>query len=89
MHCSSQILFFLGVYQLLISRALASTIYVAPNLTESVPLENQQYLIGVISTFFVAVAAYLGIKSLMDINYDDDTLLMVEVPHDHLQDVAE
>lgn len=67
----------------------ASTVYVSPSNTQSMPAENQQYLIGVISTLFVGVSAYLGIKALMDINYDDDTLLMVEVPEDHLHENAE
>lgn len=64
--------------------ASGSTTYVAPGVTESMPVENQQYLIGVISTAFVGIAAFFGIKALMDINYSDDTLLMVEVPEDHL-----
>lgn len=63
--------------------AAASSVYVAPEITETMPVENQQYLIGVISTAVVGIAAFFGIKSLMDIDYSDDTLLMVEVPEDH------
>eukprot|EP00796_Vickermania_ingenoplastis_P004085 gene4085-2933_t len=74
---------------LLAASAEASTNYVAPGVTESTSTENQSYLIGVISTFFVAVAAYLGVKALMDINYDDDSLLMVEVPDDTMHNDVE
>lgn len=80
-------------YLLLLAFALcgcaAAKEYVAPGPAESMPAENQQYLIGVISTLFVGVAAFLGIKALMDINYDDDTLLMVEVPEDAQHDMSE
>uniref|UniRef100_A0A146L6K0 Uncharacterized protein n=1 Tax=Lygus hesperus TaxID=30085 RepID=A0A146L6K0_LYGHE len=54
--------------------------YVAPNLQHDTTALDDQYLIGVISFFFVTVAGVLAIRSLMVINYDDDTLLMVEVP---------
>lgn len=64
----------------------ASTTYVASRITESMPVENQQYLTGVISTAVVGIAAFFGIKALMDIDYSDDTLLMVEVPEDHLHE---
>lgn len=71
------------------TQAGASTTYVAPGVTQTMPAENQQYLIGVISTAFVGVAAYMGVKALMDINYDDDSLLMVEVPEEVIYDGGE
>lgn len=58
------------------------TVYVAPRLHETMSRRNQEYLIGVVSFLLVTLAAVLGIGFMMNINYDDDTLLMVEVPED-------
>lgn len=57
--------------------------YTMPTIEDGMSTKNEQYLIGVISTFFVVLATYLAVKSMVDINYDDDTLLMVEVPEDN------
>lgn len=60
----------------------ASTIYVAPGPTERLSVRNQEYLIGVVSFAIVIIAGIMGVMSMVNINYDDDTLLMVEVPED-------
>ncbi|KEG12335.1 hypothetical protein DQ04_01791070 [Trypanosoma grayi] len=52
---------------------------VAPNLLEPMDPTSQQYLIGVVSFFVFIVAAFLGVRALMNVDYSDDTLLMVEV----------
>ncbi|KAG5480547.1 hypothetical protein LSCM1_06251 [Leishmania martiniquensis] len=64
----------------------APTTYVAPSPTLGLSSTNQEYLIGVVSFFVVVVAAIMGIASMVKIDYDDDTLLMVEVPADLRQD---
>lgn len=45
-------------------------------------MKNEAYLIGVASFFVVVVAAIMAVTSMTNINYDDDSLLMVEVPED-------
>ncbi|KAG5480876.1 hypothetical protein GH5_07403 [Leishmania sp. Ghana 2012 LV757] len=64
----------------------ASKTYVAPSPTQGLSSKNQEYLIGVVSFIVMAVAAIMGIASMVKIDYDDDTLLMVEVPGDLRQD---
>ncbi|KAK7195670.1 hypothetical protein NESM_000496800 [Novymonas esmeraldas] len=60
----------------------ASTTYVAPDPTVGLSSKNQEYLIGVVSFAVVAVAGVMGVASMVRIDYDDDTLLMVEVPEE-------
>ncbi|ESL06002.1 hypothetical protein TRSC58_06331 [Trypanosoma rangeli SC58] len=52
---------------------------VAPDLLTPLSPSSQYYLIGVISFFVVALATFLGVSALVNIDYSDDTLLMVEV----------
>ncbi|KPI90081.1 hypothetical protein ABL78_0834 [Leptomonas seymouri] len=59
-----------------------SKTYVAPGPTESLSVRNQEYLIGVVSFIIVILAGVMGVMSMVNIDYDDDTLLMVEVPED-------
>ncbi|KAG8347488.1 hypothetical protein ERJ75_000956400 [Trypanosoma vivax] len=54
--------------------------YIAPSPLEPMPARSQQYLLGILSFLFVSVAAVLGVRAMMNINYDDDSLLMVEIP---------
>lgn len=58
----------------------AKTTFVAPPVATGLSQKNQDYLIGVISFAVVAVATVMAVSSMMNINYDNDTLLMVEVP---------
>lgn len=60
----------------------ASKTYVAPDPTVGLSFKDQEYLIGVVSFTVVVVACFMGVASMMKIDYDDDTLLMVEVPGD-------
>lgn len=64
------------------SAAAASTTYVATGPTERLSVRNQEYLIGVVSFAIVILAGIMGVMSMVNIDYDDDTLLMVEVPED-------
>lgn len=59
-----------------------SKTYVAPGPTERLSVRNQEYLIGVVSFIVVIIAGIMGVMSMVNIDYDDDTLLMVEVPED-------
>ncbi|EAN95098.1 hypothetical protein C3747_2g1502c [Trypanosoma cruzi] len=52
---------------------------VAPDVLAPMSPSSQCYLIGVVSFFVFALAALLGVRALMEIDYSDDTLLMVEV----------
>jgi hypothetical protein len=45
-------------------------------------VRNQEYLIAVVSFAIVIIAGIMGVMSMVNIDYDDDTLLMVEVPED-------
>jgi hypothetical protein len=60
----------------------ASKTYVAPGPTEGLTVRNQEYLIAVVSFAIVIIAGIMGVMSMVNIDYDDDTLLMVEVPED-------
>ncbi|CAJ1007564.1 hypothetical protein Q4I28_002877 [Leishmania naiffi] len=60
----------------------AATTYAAPDPTVGLSSKDQEYLIRVISFIVVAVALVMGIAAMVKIDYDDDTLLMVEVPGD-------
>lgn len=60
----------------------ASKTYVAPAVTVGMSSKNQEYLIGVVSFAVVVVAGIMGVASMVNIDYDDDTLLMDEVPED-------
>lgn len=66
--------------------SLAKTEYVAPAATEGISVRNQEYLIGVTSTVVVILAVVAAVVSMTSINYDDDTLLMVEVPEELYQE---
>lgn len=57
--------------------------YVAPPPGEGLNAKNQNYLIGIISFAVVVIATIMAVTSMMNINYDDDTLLMVEVPDNY------
>ncbi|GET87948.1 hypothetical protein, conserved [Leishmania tarentolae] len=59
-----------------------STTYVAPDPVVGLSAKNQEYLIGVVSFIVVVVACFMGVASMLRIDYDDDSLLMVEVPGD-------
>ncbi|CBZ33532.1 hypothetical protein, conserved [Leishmania donovani] len=56
-----------------------SKTYVAPHPTVGLSSKDEEYLIGVVSFAAVVVACFMGIASMVKIDYDDDTLLMVEV----------
>ncbi|CAG9572748.1 conserved hypothetical protein [Leishmania major strain Friedlin] len=60
----------------------ASKTYVAPHPTVGLSSKDEEYLIGVVSFAVVVAACFMGIASMVKIDYDDDTLLMVEVPGD-------
>ncbi|KPA82689.1 hypothetical protein ABB37_02512 [Leptomonas pyrrhocoris] len=64
------------------SASAGSKKYVAPGPTERLSVRNQEYLIGVVSFVIVILAGIMGVMAMVNINYDDDTLLMVEVPED-------
>lgn len=66
--------------------ANALTKYVARSPTSSMSAGDKNYVIGVVSFVMVAIACIMGVASMAMINYDDDTLLMVEVPEDTKHD---
>ncbi|KAG5507034.1 hypothetical protein JKF63_05780 [Porcisia hertigi] len=60
----------------------AAQTYVAPDPRVGLSSQNEEYLIGVISMAVIVLAVIMGVASMVNIDYDDDTLLMVEVPAD-------